>query len=45
MTDHIWKEKGNHLPLGDQAKIIDWDECWKIRRLKEAVQKFGYGDL
>ena len=38
MTDHIWKEKGNHLPLWDQAKIIDREEHWKIRRLKQAVQ-------
>ena len=22
MTDHIWKEKGNHLPLQDKVKII-----------------------
>ena len=22
MADHIWKEKGNHLHLWDQAKII-----------------------
>ena len=23
MADHIWKEKGNHLPLRDKVKIID----------------------
>ena len=22
MADHIWKEKGNHLPLWDKVKII-----------------------
>ena len=26
MADHIWKEKGNHLLLRDQAKIIDKEE-------------------
>ena len=28
MTDHIWKEKGNHLPLWDKVKIIDRAEHW-----------------
>ena len=23
MADHIWKEKGNNLPLWDKVKIID----------------------
>ena len=23
MADHIWKEKGNHLPLRDEVEIID----------------------
>ena len=36
MTDHIWKEKGNHLLSWDQAKIIAWEERSKISRLKEA---------
>ena len=26
MADHIWKEKGNHLPLWDEVKIIDKEE-------------------
>ena len=26
MADHIWKEKGNHLPLWDKVKIIDREE-------------------
>ena len=33
MADHIWKEKGNHLPLWDKVEIIDWAEHWRIRRL------------
>ena len=41
MADHIWKEKGNHLPLWDQAKIHDKEEHWKIRRLKEAAHKLS----
>ena len=45
MVDHIWKEKGNHLLLWDQAKIIDREEHWKIRCLKEAVHMLGYSDL
>ena len=23
MVDHIWKKKGNHLPLWDEVEIID----------------------
>ena len=30
MADHIWKEKGSHLPLWDEVEIIDWDEHWRI---------------
>ena len=26
MADHIRKEKGNHLALWDEIKIIDWEE-------------------
>ena len=26
MTDHICKEKGNHLPLWDQVEMIDREE-------------------
>ena len=37
MADHIWKEKGNHLPLSDKFKIIDRNEHWIIRRLKESA--------
>ena len=33
MADHIWKEKGNHLPLKDKVEIIDRAEHWRIRRL------------
>ena len=32
---HIWKEKGNHLPLWDKVKIIDRKGHWKRRCLKE----------
>ena len=35
MADHIWKEKGNNLPLWDEVKIIDWEEHWRIRRINE----------
>ena len=28
MTDHIWKEKGNHQPLRDKVEIIDKTEHW-----------------
>ena len=31
MADHIWKEKGNHLPLWDKVEIIDRAEHWRIR--------------
>ena len=26
MADHIWKEIGNHLPLCDEVRIIDWEK-------------------
>ena len=45
MADHIWKEKGNHLPLWDKIKIIDREEHWRIRCLKESVHMLGYSNL
>ena len=45
MADHIWKEKGNHLPLWDEVKIIDREELWGMRHLKEATDMLGYSDL
>ena len=45
MADHIWKEKRNHLPLWDEVKIIDREEHWRIRRLKEAAHMLSYSDL
>ena len=46
MADHIWKEKGNHLPLWDEVEIIDGaDEHWRIRRLKELAHMLGYNEL
>ena len=44
MADPIWKEKGNDLPLWDKVKIIDREDHWKSRRLKEAAQMLGYVD-
>ena len=43
MADHIWNEI--HLPLWDQAKIIDRAEYWKIRCLIEVVHVLDYNDL
>ena len=45
MADHIWKEKRNHLPLWDEVKIIDREDHWRIRCLKEAAHMLGYRDL
>ena len=45
MADHIWKAKGNHLPLWDEIEIIDRAEHWRIRRLKESAHMLGYNDL
>ena len=45
IADHIWKEKGNHLPLWDEVEIIDRAEHWRIRRLKESVCMLGYNAL
>ena len=46
MADHIWKEKGNNLPLWDKVEITDRDEYWRIRRLKESAHTsmLGYSD-
>ena len=45
MADHIWKKKGNYLPLCDKVEIIDRAEHWRIRRLKESAHMLGYNDL
>ena len=45
LVDHIWKEKGTHLPLWDKVEIIDRGEHWRIRRLKESAHMLGYNDL
>ena len=45
MEDHIWKKKGNYLPLWDEVKIIDRAEHWRIRRLNESAHMLGYNDL
>ena len=45
MVDHIWKEKENHLPLWDEVRLIDREENWRIRRLKESAHMLSYSDL
>ena len=45
MTDHIWKEKGNYLPLWDKVEIIDRAAHRRIRHLKESAHMLGYNDL
>ena len=45
MADHIWKERGNHLPLWNKVKIINREEHWKRRCLKEVAHMLGYVDL
>ena len=45
MADHIWKEKGNYLPLWDKVEIIDRAGHWRIRRLKESAHMLGNNDL
>ena len=44
MTDHIWKEKRDHLLFWDEAEIIERAEHWRIRRPKESVHMLGYND-
>ena len=41
ITDHILKEMGNHQPLWNKVKILDKEEQWKRRRLKEAAYMLG----
>ena len=45
MAGHIWKEKGNRLPLWDEVEIIDSVEHYRIRRIKESAHMLGYNDL
>ena len=45
IADHIWKEKGSHLPLWDEVEITDRAKDWRIRRLKESAHMLGYNDL
>ena len=45
MADTILKEKGNHLPLWDEIRIINRDEHWRIRCLKESAHMLDYSDL
>ena len=45
IADHIWKEKGNHLPLWDEVEIIDRVEHWRIRRLKESAHMLVYNGM
>ena len=44
-VDHLWKEKGDHLPLWEEVEIIDRAEHWRIRCLKESAHMLGYNDL
>ena len=43
--DDIWKEKGSHVPLWDKVKVIDREEHWRIRRLKESAHMLGHCNL
>ena len=45
IAEHVWKENGNHLPLWDEVKILDREEHWKLRKLKEAAYMLGYDNL
>ena len=44
-ADHIWKEKGGHLPFWGKVEIIGRAEHWRIRLLKESTHMLGYNDL
>ena len=45
MAHHIWREKGNHQPLWEEVEIIDREENWKRRYLKEPAHMIGYSNL
>ena len=34
-----------HLPLWDEVEIIDSEEHWRRRHLKESAHMLGYSDL
>ena len=38
---HVWKEKGDHRPLWNEVKIVDREEHWKVRKLKESAHMLG----
>ena len=37
VAEHIWKEKGNHMPLWEKKQILDRESHWRVRRLKESA--------
>jgi predicted GIY-YIG superfamily endonuclease len=41
IADHVWREKGKHLPLWSEVEIIDREERWKVRKLKESAHMLG----
>ena len=41
IADHVWKEKGGHLPLWNEVEIIDREDHGKIRKLKESAHMLG----
>ena len=45
MADYIWREKGDHRPLWDQVEIIDKEQHWKIRKLKESAHMLDHKNL
>ena len=50
LKNQVWvtiygKKRGNHLLLWEEVKIIDKEEHWRIRHLKEAAHMLGYSGL
>lgn len=45
MADHVWRGKISHQLLWNKVKLLDKEEHWRVRNLKESVHMVAYEDL
>ena len=41
----VWRKKGDHRPLWDQAEILNKEHHWKICKLKESAHMLDHKNL
>lgn len=41
----MWREKGSHQSPWTEGKILDKEEPWRVRHLKESVHMLDYENL